>query len=52
MTENPSETYSLRVQTAVYGTGFFNGTTQTMATMIVALMLAGLFSERLLFLMG
>ena len=52
MTENPSETYSLRVQTAVYGTGFFNGTTQTMATMIVALMLAGIFSDQLLFLIG
>ena len=52
MTENHSEKYSIRVQTAVYGTGFFNGTTQTMATMIVALMLAGLFSDQLLFLIG
>ena len=52
MTENHSAKYSIRVQTAVYGTGFFNGTTQTMATMIVALMLAGLFSDQLLFLIG
>ena len=45
MTDIKTETYPVRLQAAVYGTGFFNGTTQSMATQIVVLLLLGYISS-------
>ena len=45
MTEPATEGYSVRLQSAVFGTAFFNGTTQSMGTQIVVLLLLGYISS-------
>lgn len=52
MTDDGHQPYSWRLQGAVYGTAFFNGTVQSMATMIVALLVAGLISTESPFLIA
>ena len=45
MTEPATEGYSVRLQSAVFGTAFFNGTTQSMGTQILVLLLLGYISS-------
>jgi MFS family permease len=52
MTESVPETYSWRLQGAVYGTGFFNGSANTMAAMVVALLVGQLISTEFPFLIA
>lgn len=52
MTDDEHQPYSWRLQGAVYGTAFFNGSVQSMATMIVALLVAGLIGTALPFLIA
>ena len=52
MTDDPDQEYSWRLQGAVYGTAFFNGSVQSMATMIVALLVVGLIGAELPFLIA
>ena len=52
MTEPATASYSVRLQSAVYGTAFFNGTTQSMATTIFALLLVGTMDGSLTLLIG
>ncbi|MHA1108215.1 MAG: MFS transporter [Alphaproteobacteria bacterium] len=52
MTDDTHEHFSWRLQGAVYGTAFFYGTVNSMATMIVALLVAGLISTELPFLIA
>lgn len=47
-----SETYSARLQASVYGTAFFTGTIQSMASTIVALLMVALIDKNLAFLIG
>ena len=51
MTDSP-EQYSWRLQGAVYGTAFFNGTVQSMAAMVTALLVGGLIGTELPFLIA
>lgn len=48
----PPEQYSWKLQGAVYATAFFNGSVQTMAMMVAALLVAGLISTELPFLIA
>ncbi len=48
----PTEQYSWKLQGAVYATAFFNGTVQSMAMMVAALLVAGLISTELPFLIA
>lgn len=52
MTDDTHEHYSWRLQGAVYGTAFFNGTVNSMAALVVALMIGGLISTKLPFLIA
>lgn len=47
-----NETYSTRLQASVYGTAFFNGTVQSMASTIIALLIVALVDKNLGFLVG
>ncbi|MDP6175136.1 MAG: MFS transporter, partial [Rhodospirillales bacterium] len=44
MADGPSEQFSWKLQGVVYGTAFFNGTVHSMASLVVALLVAGLVS--------
>ncbi len=48
----PPEQYSWKLQGAVYATAFFNGTVQSMTMMVAALLVAGLISTELPFLIA
>lgn len=52
MTDDHSEQFSWKLQGVVYGTAFFNGTVQSMTSMIVALLVAGLVSTAFPFLIA
>ena len=52
MTEPKVDSYPVRLQSAVYSTAFFNGTVQSMASTIVALLLVSLIDKNLGFLIG
>jgi MFS family permease len=52
MNDHPDETFSWRLQAAVYGTAFFNGTVQTMSSIIVALLVVGMINVELPLLIG
>lgn len=52
MTDDGHQGYSWRLQGAVYGTAFFNGSVQTMAALIVALLVVGLIGAELPFLIA
>jgi MFS family permease len=52
MADPKHETYSVGLQSAVYGTAFFNGTVQSMASTIVALLVVALVDKNLGFLIG
>src|SRR5690606_17770517 len=52
MADPTREEYSRGLQAAVYGTAFFNGTVQTMASTIVALLVVALIDKNLGFLIG
>jgi MFS family permease len=52
MTDPTREHYSRGLQSAVYGTAFFNGTVQPMASTIVALLVVALIDKNLAFLIG
>lgn len=47
-----NETYSARLQSSVYGTAFFNGTVQSMASTIVALLIVALVDKNLGLIVG
>lgn len=47
-----TDSYPIGVQSAVYGTAFFNGTVQPMASTIVALLVVALIDKNLAFLVG
>lgn len=47
-----NETYSARLQASVYGTAFFNGTVQSMASTIVALLIVALVDKNLGLIVG
>ncbi|MBI77764.1 MAG: hypothetical protein CMM53_08310 [Rhodospirillaceae bacterium] len=49
---NKSQSYSIRMQSAVYSTAFFNGTVQSMGTTIVALLVVALIDKNLGLLIG
>jgi len=49
---NSEQSFSLRLQSTVYCTAFFNGTVQTMATTIVALLLVATINPELTLLIG
>ncbi len=48
----PPEQYSWKLQATVYATAFFNGTVQTMSMMVAALLVVGLISTDLPFLIA
>ena len=50
-TQQP-QTYSISMQSAVYGTAFFNGTVQSMGSTIVALLVVALIDKNLALLIG
>ena len=50
-TQQP-QTYSISMQSAVYGTAFFNGTVQSMGSTIVALLVVALINKNLALLIG
>lgn len=52
MTEPDTVTYPIGVQSAVYSTAFFNGTVQSMASTIVALLVVALIDKNLALLVG
>ena len=52
MASQQHQTYSISMQSAVYGTAFFNGTVQTMASTIVALLVVALIDKNLALLIG
>jgi len=52
MPDPKREEYSRGLQAAVYSTAFFNGTVQTMASTIVALLVVALIDRNLAFLIG
>ena len=52
MTEPGTEAYPVGVQSAVYSTAFFNGTVQSMASTIVALLVVALIDKNLALLIG
>jgi len=52
MTETTTDGYSVKLQSAVYGTAFFNGTVQSMASTIVALLVVALIDKNLGFVIG
>jgi len=52
MSKDTSEAYGAGLQAAVYGTAFFNGTVQSMASTIVALLLVAVINPELTFLIG
>ena len=52
MVDPSREQYSRGLQSAVYGTAFFNGTVQSMASTIVALLVVALIDRNLAFLIG
>ena len=52
MATEPHPTYSISVQSAVYSTAFFNGTVQSMASTIVALLVVALIDKNLALLIG
>ena len=52
MIDHSPEQHSWRLQGAVYGTAFFNGTVQSMATMVTALLVGGLIGTGLPFLIA
>ena len=52
MTEPATHGYPIGVQSAVYSTAFFNGTVQSMASTIVALLVIALIDKNLAFLIG
>ncbi|MEK9683913.1 MAG: MFS transporter [Rhodospirillaceae bacterium] len=52
MSDNTEQKYGARLQAAVYGTAFFNGTVQSMASTIVALLLVAAINPDLTFLIG
>jgi len=52
MTDPTREHYSRGLQSAVYGTAFFNGTVQSMASTIIALLVVALIDKDLAFLIG
>ncbi|MDC1120182.1 MFS transporter [bacterium] len=52
MATEPNPTYSISMQSAVYSTAFFNGTVQSMASTIVALLVVALIDKNLALLIG
>jgi MFS family permease len=52
MTEPATDRYPIGVQSAVYSTAFFNGTVQSMASTIVALLVVALIDKNLALLVG
>ncbi len=52
MADSSREQYSIGLQSAVYGTAFFNGTVQSMASTIVALLVVALVDKNLGFIIG
>ncbi len=52
MNDDRTEQFSWRLQGAVYGTAFFNGTVQSMGSTIVALLIVGLVNNQLGLLIG
>lgn len=52
MTEPATDGYPIGVQSAVYSTAFFNGTVQSMASTIVALLVVALIDKNLALLIG
>jgi len=52
MADEEQQSYSVQLQAAVYSTAFFNGTVQSMASTIVALLLVAMINPELTFLIG
>ena len=52
MASQQPQTYSISMQSAVYGTAFFNGTVQSMGSTIVALLVVALIDKNLALLIG
>jgi len=52
MQTDAEQTYSVKMQSAVYSTAFFNGTVQSMGTTIVALLVVALIDKNLGLLIG
>ncbi len=52
MASQQPQTYSISMQSAVYGTAFFNGTVQSMGSTIVALLVVALLDKNLALLIG
>jgi len=52
MADPAREQYSIGLQSAVYGTAFFNGTVQSLASTIVALLVVALVDKNLGFIIG